>query len=604
MDGHAHRALTPRHTQLALLQKSFPTFLPFLIVGMRLLGFGTTAIQKDIGLYLEYGPKDLMVQAQRSQAKSTITALFAVWTLIQDPRSRILIVSAGGTQANEISTLVVRIIMNMEILACLRPDKQQGDRVSVERFDVHKSLKGLDKSPSVACVGIGGNLQGKRADLLIADDVESHKNSRTATNRELLLQQIRDFPSIAVNRVNDLGETERFGRVIFLGTPQTDSSVYNTLPAAGFGLRIWPGRYPTEAEEPAYGEHLAPYIRQRMQKDPSLRTGGGPTGMSGKPIDPELLDEAALVSKENKQGPAYFQLQHMLCTLLSDQERYPLKPQHIVVMNLGGKLPMHFTRGVSAEHLRQFQVGSLKFNCSTAMDIGKEFADPAARVVAIDPAGGGKNGDETGVACVEQLAGNIFVRSVAGIPGGFDEASLTKLVAYCKRWDPHVILIEKNMGHGAFTQVLLPLLRAQGVTCAVQEVYSTGQKEQRIADTLEPIAARGALVFDESVITEDWSSTLGKPADKRQIFTLMHQLIKLTRDRGALIKDDRLDALSIAVAHFINALAQDSAIVAQSVRDQELVKFMQDPLSHNRYTTMAQFGHRQFANPTARKTRR
>lgn len=595
---------TPRHAQLALLQQTFQNFLPFLIIGMKFLGFGTTAIQKDIGLYLEYGPKDLMVQAQRSQAKSTITALFAVWTLIQDPRSRVLIISAGGTQANEISTLIVRLIMSMDILACLRPDQQKGDRVSVEKFDVHFSLKGVDKSPSVACIGIGGNLQGKRADLLIADDVESHKNSRTATNRELLLQQIRDFPSIAVDRVTEGGVIERQGRVIFLGTPQTDSSVYNTLPAAGFGLRIWPGRYPTEDEEPAYGEHLAPYIKQRMLRDPSLRIGGGPTGRSGQPVDPELLGEATLLSKENKQGPAYFQLQHMLCTLLSDMERYPLKAQHIVVMNLGAQLPMHFVRGVSAEHLRQFQVGSLKFHCSTPMDIGKEFANPAARVVAIDPAGGGKNGDETGVACVEQLAGNIFVRSVEGMPGGFDEASLKKLVAYCKRWEPHVILIEKNMGHGAFTQVLLPLLRAEGVTCAVQEVYSTGQKEQRIADTLEPIAARGALVFDESVITDDWGSTLGKPADKRQIFTLMHQFIKLTRDRGALVKDDRLDALSIAVAHFINALAQDSALVAQSVRDQELVKFMQDPLSHNRYTSAAQRGHRQFANPTARKTRR
>lgn len=595
---------TPRHAQLALLQQTFTSFLPFLIIGMRFLGFGTTAIQKDIGLYLEHGPKDLMVQAQRSQAKSTITALFAVWTLIQDPRSRVLIISAGGTQANEISTLIVRLIMNMDILECLRPDQQHGDRVSVEKFDVHYSLKGVDKSPSVACIGIGGNLQGKRADLLIADDVESHKNSRTATNRELLLQQLRDFPSIAVDRVGDNGVIERLGRVIFLGTPQTDSSVYNTLPSAGFGLRIWPGRYPTDEEEPAYGEHLAPYIKQRMTRDPSLRSGGGPTGRSGQPVDPELLGEATLLSKENKQGPAYFQLQHMLCTLLSDLERYPLKAQHIVVMNLGAQLPLHFTRGISAEHLRQFQVGSLKFQCSVPMDIGKEFALPAARVLAVDPAGGGKNGDETGLAVVDQLAGNVFVRSVEGIPGGYDEATLAKIVAYAVRWEPHLILVEKNMGHGAFTQVLLPLLRAAGVTCAVQEVYNTGQKEQRIADTLEPIAARGALVFDESVINDDWGSTLGKPQDKRQLFTLMHQYIKLTRDRGALVKDDRLDVLSIAVAHFINALAQDSAKVAQTVRDQELVRFMQDPLSHNRYTNAAQQGHRQFANPTHRKTRR
>lgn len=595
---------TPRHAQLALLQKTFTNFLPFLIVGMKFLGFSTTAIQKDIGLYLEYGPKDLMVQAQRSQAKSTITALFAVWTLIQDPRARVLIISAGGTQANEISTLIVRLILNMDMLECLRPDQQHGDRVSVEKFDVHYSLKGVDKSPSVACIGIGGNLQGKRADLLIADDVESHKNSRTATNRELLLQQLRDFSSIAVDRVGEHGNVEKVGRVIFLGTPQSDSSVYNTLPSSGFGLRIWPGRYPTLEEEAGYGEHLAPYIRQRMTADPSLRSGAGPTGKSGHPTDPELLGEATLLSKENKQGPAYFQLQHMLCTLLSDLERYPLKAANIVVMRLGEKLPVHLVRGMTAEYLRPYQVGSLKFQCSIPSFVGVELMKPAGRVLAIDPAGGGKNGDETGLAVCDQLAGNVFVRNVSAVAGGFDEKTLAQMVAYCKRWNPDVILVEKNMGHGAFTQVILPLLRAAGVTCAVQETYSTGQKEQRIADTLEPIAARGALIFDEEVILSDWESTLGLPSDKRQLFTLMHQFIKLTRDRGALVKDDRLDALSIAVGHFIGAIAQDSAKVAQLQRDQELVKFMQDPLSHNRYTDAAQRGVRQFANPNHRKMKR
>lgn len=596
------RPLTPRHNQLALLQKSFPNFLPFLIVVMKFLGFSTTDIQRDIGLYLEMGPKDLMVQAQRGQAKSTITAIFAVWMLIQDPRNRILIISAGGTQASEISTLIIRIILNMPILECLRPDQQAGDKVSVEHFDVHNSLKGIDKSPSVACIGIGGNLQGKRADLLIADDVESHKNSRTATNRELLLQQTRDFASLVVDRLNAEGVKESFGRIIYLGTPQTDSSIYNTLPAAGFGLRIWPGRYPNDKELDSYGEHLAPLIRHRMMQDPSLRSGGGPTGMSGKPTDPDLMDEATLTSKESKQGPAYFQLQHMLCTALADQERYPLKPQHLVMMRLGEQLPMHYVRGVTAEYLRQYTVGSLKFNVSIPMKVEPEMFPRTQRVLAIDPAGGGKNGDETGLAVVDQLAGHLFARNVTGVKGGYDPETLAEIVRYCQKWQPEMILIEKNMGHGAFTAVLLPLLRAAGVLCAVEDVYSIGQKEERIADTLEPIMARGDLVFDEDIFLGDWQSTAKYPADKRQIYTLMHQLIKLTRDRGALVKDDRLDALCIAVQHFIKALAQDSAKQVQAERDAVLVEFMKDPLSHNRYTNAAKRGSNPF--PTVIKRRR
>lgn len=118
----------PREKQLALLQKTFPQFVPFLVVTLKFLGFSATEIQKDIASFLEFGPKDLMVQAQRGQAKSTITAIFAVWCLIHNPKHRILIVSAGGKQANEISTLICRIILNFDILECLRPDPTKGDR--------------------------------------------------------------------------------------------------------------------------------------------------------------------------------------------------------------------------------------------------------------------------------------------------------------------------------------------------------------------------------------------------------------------------------------------------------------------------------------------
>lgn len=340
-----------------------------------------------------------------------------------------------------------------------------------------------------------------------------------------------------------------------------------------------------------------------MIADPSLRTGGGPTGKAGQPTDPELLDDAALCGKENKQGPAYFQLQHMLCTLLSDQERYPLKAAHLVVMRLGQELPQHLVRGMTAEYLRPYQVGSLKVQLSIPSFVDSKTAKPTSRVMAVDPAGGGKNGDETGLCVADQLAGNVFVRDVTGVAGGYDTKTLTQMVKYAVKWNPDVIIVEKNMGHGAFTQVMLPLLRAAGVTCSVVEVYNTGQKEQRIADVLEPIMARGALIFDEEVVLQDWESTQGHPSDKRQLFTLMHQLVKLTRDRGALVKDDRLDVLSIAVGHFINALAQDSAIMAQLAKDKELVEFMKDPLSHNRYTNAAHMGMRQFANPS-RKTRR
>lgn len=568
------RELNAEEKQLLLLQRTFPTFSRFLIVMMKVLGFQTTGLQLDIGQFLEFGPKDLMVQAQRGQAKTTITALFAIWYLIHHPRGSVLVVSAGGRQANEISTLIVKLIMNSDILECMRPNVNKNDRQSVEAFDINFNLRGVQKSPSVACTGVTGNLQGKRATLLIADDVESYKLARTATMREQLMQNCRDFASI----VQDAA-----GRIIYLGTPQTDSSIYNQLPQMGFAVRVWPGRYPTPDQMENYGSALAPYIRGAMDLDPDLQTGGGLDGSQGQPTDPQLMHEESLQSKEMKQGPAFFQLQHMLSTKLSDALRYPLKPVNIVVMRLGDKLPLNIVRGMSHDHVRDYTAGSLKFQMTAPQYVSQDVAEPTLRHMRIDPAGGGKNGDETGYAVTESLNGTVFARQVGGVPGGFEDKDLKELAQIVKRWNPDIIDIEKNFGFGAFTKVFMPYLTAVGWAGGINETFESSNKEQRIIDTLEPIMGRGSLVFDEAFILADWESTQRHPMDKRQTYCLMQQIAKITRDPKCLIHDDRLDALAGSVGFWIKQLNQDSSKREAEARAAVLAEKMKDPFNKKRY---------------------
>lgn len=565
--------MTPRQREMALLRATFPHFVPFLIVAMRFLGFKTTDMQKDIGAFLEYGPKDIMVQAQRSQAKTTITAAFAVWCLIHNPKHRVLIVSAGGKQANEISTLIVRLILNMPILTPLRPNKTAGDRVSVEAFDVHHELKGVDKSPSVACMGITANAQGKRATLLIADDVESKKLSRTAAMREILSDLIKDFPS----QVDE-------GRIIFLGTPQSESSIYNALPAQGYTVRIWPGRYPTPELLEHYGSMLAPSIANALKLNPELGTGGGLSGDLGLPTDPERLDEEALRSKEQKQGLAYFQLQHLLCTKLADEARYALKATNLVVMRLpkGDRLPVTVVRGMTADHIQKYNIGSMSVALSSPQYVSSDLETRAGRHMRIDPAGGGRNGDETGVAVTDQLRGNVFLRLATGLPGGMDDVHMEALADVIQSWMPDSISIERNMGNGAFTKVLMPHLERRNIRIPITDDWEGTQKEIRIIDTLEPIMGRGSLIVDEDVIQDDFPSTIKHPQEKRLIFTFMHQLTRITRDKGCLLKDDRLDAAAAAVAYWVKSLSQDSLQAEEEIRRKEFEKWAQDPLGHNR----------------------
>ena len=570
-----------RLQELQVLQEHYSDFLRFLRDVMALLGFSTTGVQEDIAKFLVYGPQYLMIMAQRGQAKTTITAAYAVWCLIHDPTTRILIVSAAGSQASDISTLIVRIVMTMDELQCLRPDKTMGDRTSVEHFDVHYSLKGIDKSASVACAGISATLQGKRADVLIADDIESSKNSLTALMREQLLALTRDFTSICST-----------GRIIYLGTPQSSESVYNTLPSRGFTIRIWPGRFPTPAQMLHYGEHLAPSIRRACENSPILQRGGGLDGTVGRPVDPIVMPEQALQKKELDQGAAYFSLQHMLSTKLLDADRYTLKTENMVCMAMAYEdmlpLEVHRNMGKQVTHM----VDAKTYTFSTAHPNEAGVAKRQFRLMYLDPAGGGagknnQGGDETGYVILDFLNGNVFLQHCSSVKGGYDGKQLEELADIAFEFKPDKILIEKNFGFGAFSAVWLPVLRSKWEAASVEDDMVFGQKELRIIDTLEPVLGRGALIVNESVIKNEYKSIAHHPAARAHTFSLFHQLTKITKDRDSLIHDDRLDALAGAVKYYSNMLAIDQTKKLESQKKAEFQKWLKDPMGRDRIAKTA-----------------
>jgi len=548
----------------------FPEFLYDIVTG--LMGFECTRNQLDMALYLESGPLFRMIQAQRGQAKTTVTAAYAVWRQIHNPSTRVLIISSGDTMAQEISNWVIQILTGMPELECMLPDRSRGDRASVEKYDIHRDLKGPEKSPSIACVGITSNLQGKRADVLIADDIESAKNSATDVQRERIAHLSRDFTSICTK-----------GDIIYLGTPQSIDSIYNGLPGRGFTIRIWPGRFPTEKELENYGAWLAPSILQAILADPSLQTGGGLLGNRGKPTDDVILPEDILTAKEIDQGAAYFQLQHMLDTRLADSERYPLKVEKLIFTSLlGNSAPMAFQRSATeASRIRMPSDFPVTAKFYMATHDHSEFGAYEGTHMYVDPAGGGQNGDETAYAVSQMLAGKVYIRAVGGVKGGLDEPQMDELTEVAEKWKPNVIHVEENYGKGALSHTWQPRLRKKHV-CEVVDVWETGQKELRIIDTLEPLIGAGKLVFDEELIMFDWQSVRKYPTEKQSSFMLFHQISRITRDKGALFHEDRLDALAGTCRYWLENLAvdeKDAAIAAQRLRYKQM---MSDPLGNGR----------------------
>ena len=559
-----------RWAEVEALREHYAEFEDFLYDCMtELMGFQCTELQIDIGAFLQSDIQYGMVQAQRSQAKSTIVAMFAVWQLIRDCKHRILVISAGSEVAAEIANWIIQIIMNWDILECLRPDRQHGDRASSKAFDINWQLKGAEKSPSIACIGITANMQGRRADLLIPDDIESSKNGTTETQRAALEHLSKDFTSICQK-----------GRIIYLGTPQTVDSIYNNLPSRGYEIRVWTGRVPTNEEAKHYGETLAPYI-VKMMDDPKNQIGGGVDGTRGVPTDPVLLGETALTDKELDQGTAYFNLQHMLNTELSDELRHPLKAKNLVIMNFGvDKAPGEITWLPSPQNLIPCDG---KFTSRPAFyrpfQVSESLYAFEGKHMYVDTAGGGENGDETVAAVTYFLHGYIFLAEILKLPGGYSPEYYEKLSNLALKHRVNSIDVEKNFGYGAFAAAWRPIIhnvyKKAGLSgCpAIEDVWESGQKELRIIDVLEPVMARHRLIVHEDIIQYDVESVTRYPIDQRESYKLFHQLAKISRERGSLKHDDSIDAVAGSVRKWVTMLAVDEQIRMSQKETDENIEF-------------------------------
>lgn len=555
------------------MRDEYSSFPDFAELGMGFLGFPLTPIQKDISEYMHTGPRLRMVMAQRGEAKSTLAALYSVWRLIQNPSEAVLVVSGGEAQASEVATLIIRLILQWEILEYLRPDKQAGDRTSAVMFDIHWALKGLNKSPSVACVGITANLQGKRATLLLADDIETMKNGLTVTQREHLKLLSRDFSSINTH-----------GDILYLGTPQSKDSIYNTLPGRGFQIRIWPGRYPTDEELDKYGDRLAPVILNKLRLNAKLQTGGGIDGTRGKPTDPDRFDENALVEKELDQGPEGFQLQYMLDTSLLDAMRQQLKLTDLIVANFDNdRLPEILVWQPAPRYAvdmpADFPIPLTKMYHPVPLE-GVSFVLRTNTIMYIDPAGGGT--DEIGYAVSCAIGPYIHVLDVGGIKGGLTDENGNTLCDIVAELDVNHIEVESNMGHGLFETNLLGVLAKRGMTTVgVRGQYSTGQKERRIIDSLVGAMQRHKVVIHQRVFESDTRWGKQHSVDKRAQYSLFYQLANITTDRGSLPHDDRLEAMAGAVRWHKAVLVQDEEKAATARQNALYQEFMANPMGYN-----------------------
>lgn len=561
--------MTMTSSQTDLIDPIAADFRNFLYLMWKFLGLpDPTAVQYDIAFYLQHGPRRRMVQAFRGVGKSWITAAFVLWLLYRNANERVLVVSASKERADAFSTFVKRMINEWDLLEPLRPEP--GMRDSNIGFDVGGSMP--HQSPSVRSVGITGQMTGGRASQIVPDDIETPNNALTTTMRERLAERVKEFDAILMSEEDLKSIGIDVAQITYLGTPQTEMSLYNALPERGYDVRIWPARLDAEVVKAIAkgGDRYAPMIRKLLADKPSLALD---CQGRGAPTDPGRFHDMDLMEREASYGRSGFRLQFQLDTSMSDANRYPLKLADLMVMGLNPKLaPVKVAWGSLPEYIHQQVpiVGLTGDRWYRPMFISPDFVDYQGVVMTIDPSGRG--GDRTGYAVVAMCNGLLYTLECGGLEGGYSDATLQKLADIAKRNGVTWIRVESNFGDGMFTKLLTPFL-VRTHPCTTEEVHSSVQKEKRIIDTLEPVFNQHRIIFDEKLVIED-------AKDEETKHQLFFQLTRITRDRGALAHDDALDALAMAVAYWVEQMDKDTEKVIDEHKQQELDKALEDFAGH------------------------
>lgn len=512
-----------------------------------------TDVQQDIAYHLQHGPRRLVIEAFRGVGKSWITAAFVLWILFLNPQAKIIVVSASQGLADNFSIFCKALIHEMPLLQYLAPHGNQRD--SNLAFDVSPAAP--DPAPSVKSAGLTGQITGSRADYIIADDIEIPKNSYTHILRERTSELVKEFDAIL----------KPDGRVIYLGTPQVEASLYLRLVKRGYTLMIWPAEIPASIDR--YAGKLSQYIVRLIER------GAKP----GDLVDPKRFDRDDLNERRASYGASGYALQFMLDTNPSEIDAHPLKLRDLIIQDIDALMGhVKLVWGQDREMMLQdLNAGGYDgdFYVRPAWK-SEEMSKFTGTVMAIDPSGRGN--DETAYAIVRYLYGQLFLVAVGGYRDGFAETTLMALASKAARYGVNDIVIEENYGGGMFSQLLKPHVYKLCTARFAEDVWHSKQKELRIMDVMEPLLHSHKLVVDRRCIEED----LIVQADNER-YSFVQQLTRMSRQKGALPNEDRLEAVSMACEYFVERMDRDKdkmlAKHKDEVIDEELKRFMDNAFS-------------------------
>lgn len=423
-------------------------FPEFVWIWSRLQGNEMPALHRRICGWLdarwEAGDRRLLLQAFRAAGKSTLVGHFCAWLLSRDPNLRILVLAAEQDLAGRMVRTVKRVIERHPLTAGLKPE--EADQWASDRFTV-KRLQEL-RDPSMLARGIGANVTGSRADIIVCDDVEVPNTCDTAPKRADLRARLSETDYILVPG----------GLQLYVGTPHTYYTIYATDP------------------RPELGE-TAPFLDgfQRLTV-PILNA-------DGTPCWPERYGISEIESLRRRHGEAKFQSQMMLHPVNIVGSR--LDPDRMRIYD--ARLDLVERNGEA-----MLMLDGIRMRSASA------WWDPAY--------GASDAGDSSVVACVFTGEDGRYrlhrIQYLTVDPSlALDEArqQCRAVARFARRNFLPSVTIETN-GIGRFLPNLLRREMANlGVPCAVAEKHSSQAKDTRILAAFDAALAAGQISCHRSV---------------------------------------------------------------------------------------------------------
>ena len=493
-------------------------FRPFLWMCFQTMGIEPHDIQYDAALWLVNSGPRVVFSCMREFGKTIIVASYICWKLDLDPNYLFVVQCANQDKARSIIRLVLQLIQNTPELAYMAPIEGEHKK-TLNMFDIATKTS-VTRECSITAYGSSSEITGAHVHEVIADDLETRENSLTDLRQERLLELIREYEDLLISDIPTC-------RVIVIGTPQTQESIYFSLLEVGYEMMRLPSRYPELNNE--HIDTLAPFLLKRLlDKDDKEAIPWAPTY-------PERKPEEYLVRKQMMQGDIRFYLQDLLDPSLSDADRYPLKLKNLIVYDSDiESFPSSLRWSNRSEHRLSIPCPGTKGDGFFEPEkISDNFTDFVERIMWVDPSGSGS--DEVAWSVGLGIPGYVYIPEVGGRVDAFSDLTMQAMALTAKKYKVHRVLVEPNNGGGAYRKAMEPTFKKLNVAASLEDdKWSTGQKEARIIDTILPYLGTHKIVVSAQVASDPiWG----------------HQFSHINYTKQSLPHDDRVESTWGVIKH-------------------------------------------------------